>query len=369
MDGGGRVAESLTGPTVPPGALARSRTAPRRGTRAFSGEVDTGSPSENATTQREKSEAQFYQNGIRSRKQIKPARWNPVERLRFSIGNLQRRLRGGAASLLCVRRYRIAAATASIAVIIAGSAFTAVHWGQGPRLVGWFTDARDALANASGFRIRSVAIAGHKHLSRDEVLAIAGVNGRTSLLFLDAAAARAKLKANPWIGDATVQKLFPDQLTITVRERVAFALWQKNNQINVIADDGTVLESYVTRSLVNLPFVVGGGADKRAKEFLTVLARYPDIRKAVQASVFVGKRRWSLKLKNGVDVRLPETGIAHALDQLAAFDREKKLLSRDIVAVDLRVPDRLIVQLSDSAARARDEALKAKRSKPKGGSA
>jgi hypothetical protein len=35
--------------------------------RAFSGEVDTGSPSENAMTQREKSEARFYQNGIRSR--------------------------------------------------------------------------------------------------------------------------------------------------------------------------------------------------------------------------------------------------------------------------------------------------------------
>jgi Flp pilus assembly pilin Flp len=34
--------------------------------RAFSGEVDTGSPSENATTQREKSEARFYQNGSRS---------------------------------------------------------------------------------------------------------------------------------------------------------------------------------------------------------------------------------------------------------------------------------------------------------------
>jgi hypothetical protein len=29
--------------------------------------VDTGSPSENATTQREKSEARFYQNGIRSK--------------------------------------------------------------------------------------------------------------------------------------------------------------------------------------------------------------------------------------------------------------------------------------------------------------
>lgn len=335
MDGGGRVAESLTGPTVVPGALARSRTAPRRGTK----------------------------------KQIRRDRWSPMERLRFRIGNLHRRLRGAATTLWRVRRYRIAGAITFFTVIIAGSAFTAVHWGQGPMLAGWFTEARDALANAGGFRISSVAIAGHKHLSRDEVLAIAGVNGRTSLLFLDAAEARARLKANPWIGDATVQKLLPDQLTITVRERVAFALWQKSGQINVIADDGTVLESYITRSVVNLPFVVGVGADTRAKEFLTVLARYPDLRKAVQVSVLIGERRWSLKLKNGVDVRLPETDIARALDQLAAFDREKKLLSRDIVAVDLRVPDRLIVQLSDSAAQAREEALKAKRPKTKGGSA
>lgn len=335
MDGGGRVAEPLTGPKVAPGASARSRTAPRRGTK----------------------------------KQITPDRWSPMERLRFRIGNLQRRLRGLAFTLLRMRRYRIAAATAIITVSIAGAAFVAHHGGHGPKVVGWFTDLRDTLANASGFRINSVAIAGHKHLSRDEVLAIAGVNGRTSLLFLDAAEARTKLKANPWIGDATVQKLFPDQLTITVRERVAFALWQKDGQINVIADDGTVLESYVTRSVLNLPFVVGDGADLRAKEFLTVLARYPEISKVVQASVLIGERRWSLRLKNGVDVRLPETEIARALDQLVAFDRDKKLLSRDIVAVDLRMPDRLVVQLSDSAAQAREEALKAKRPKTKGGSA
>lgn len=334
MDGGGRVAEPLTGLAVSPGVSARSRTTPRRG----------------------------------SPKQANIVRWSPLTHLAFHIGNLRRRLLGGI-RLVRLRRYRAAAAITAAAVIIAGSAFTAVHGGHGPMLVGWFTDARDALANAGGFRIAAVAIAGHKHLSRDEVLAIAGVGGRTSLLFLDAAEARARLKANPWIGDATVQKLFPDQLTITVSERVAFALWQKDGQINVIADDGTVLESYVTRSVASLPFVVGAGADTRAKEFLAVLSRYQDIRQTVQASVLIGERRWSLRLKNGVDVRLPETDIARALDQLAAFNRENRLLSRDIVAVDLRVPDRVVVQLSDRAAQAREEALKAKRPKAKGGSA
>ena len=41
------------------------------------------------------------------------------------------------------------------------------------------------------------------------------------------------------------------------------------------------------------------------------------------------------------------------------LDRSKKLLSRDIVAVDLRLADRVTVRQSDAAAAVRDEALKA----------
>jgi cell division protein FtsQ len=67
-------------------------------------------------------------------------------------------------------------------------------------------------------------------------------------------------------------------------------------------------------------------------------------------------------------VRLPETGVETALATLVDLDREKKLLSRDITAVDLRLPDRVTVRLSDDAARAREDALKAK-TKKKGGSA
>jgi cell division protein FtsQ len=55
---------------------------------------------------------------------------------------------------------------------------------------------------------------------------------------------------------------------------------------------------------------------------------------------------------------------------LVDLDRSKKLLSRDIVTVDLRLADRVTVRQSDAVAAARDEALKAaekaKKIKPKG---
>ena len=45
------------------------------------------------------------------------------------------------------------------------------------------------------------------------------------------------------------------------------------------------------------------------------------------------------------------------------------MLSRDIAAVDLRLADRVTVRLSDAAAQAREEALKDKKPKKKGGDA
>lgn len=236
-------------------------------------------------------------------------------------------------------------------------------------VVDGFRSARDAAANAAGFRIAAVSLTGTREVSREEILTTAGVTGNASLLFLDADAARAKLMANPWIGDAAILKLYPDRLQISITERQAFALWQKDGRVSVIAADGTVLEPFVEGRYIGLPVVIGKGAAREAREFLDTLARYPDVRTLVRASILVADRRWNLRLLNGIDIRLPETDVDGALKRLVQFDHDKKLLTRDITAVDLRLPDRVTVRLSDAAAQARDEALSANKKRKKGGDA
>jgi len=262
------------------------------------------------------------------------------------------------------------AGVAATALILLGSAgFGVVRGGHVEELSAALSDTRNAIANSAGFRITTVAINGRKQLTQDEVLAIGGVNGRSSLLFLDADAVRDKLKANPWIGDATVLKLYPGRLQIDIVERSAFALWQQDGRLAVIADDGAVLEPYVTRRFVKLPLVVGKGAETRAKDFLSLLDRYPQVRAQTKAAIFVGERRWNLRLSDGLDIRLPENDVGNALAALSTLDKEDKLFSRDIVAVDMRLPDRLTVQLSDDAAKAREDLLKDKKPKKKAGDA
>lgn len=255
-------------------------------------------------------------------------------------------------------------------LLLAGSAaFGIVKGGHLDDFVSALSDTRNALANSAGFRITTVAINGRKQLTQDEVLASGGVNGRSSLLFLDAAAVRDRLKANPWIADATVLKLYPGQLQIDIVERQAFALWQQDGRLSVISDDGTVLEPYLSRRFVALPLVVGKGAETHARDFLALLARYPQVHAVTKAAIFVGERRWNLRLKDGLDIRLPENDVGNALASLSKLDRDDRLFSRDIVAVDMRLPDRLTVQLSDDAAKAREELFKKQQQKKKAGDA
>jgi cell division protein FtsQ len=281
---------------------------------------------------------------------------------------LSRSLRRLTLPLSHMRLPRYTGAVAGMAFLLAACGYGVVKGGHLPAIEAAIKDTGDAAANVLGLRIANVSLSGQRQVSREAIFAAAGVTDHSSLLFLDAGDARARLEAIPWIAEATVRKLYPDRLLITVIEREAFALWQVQGKVSVIAADGTVLSAQVEPRLAALPFVVGNGAAAKARSFLAILDKFPTIRDSVRASIYVAERRWNLKLKNGIDVRLPETEVEGALGVLARLEREKSLLSRDIVAVDLRLPDRLAIRLSDAAAQAREEAVK-KTLKKKGGDA
>lgn len=229
-------------------------------------------------------------------------------------------------------------------------------------------DVADAAANLAGFQVVEVNLTGQNHVTPSEILKTAGIKPSTSILFIHADEARARLEALPWIQSASVRKFYPDRIDIAVTERQAFALWQINGEVKVIARDGTPIAPYSDDPrYVNLPIVVGEGANIKVGAIVDALARMPALAEQVRAAILVAERRWTLKMRSGIDVRLPQEGLEGALMELADLDRDKKILTRDITIVDLRLRDRVVVRLSDAAYQARAEMLKAKAKAKKGG--
>jgi cell division protein FtsQ len=152
---------------------------------------------------------------------------------------------------------------------------------------------------------------------------------------------------------------------VTLEERRAHALWQRNGEIVVVAADGTVIDRLRDDRFAHLPLVVGEGANARTAEYLALVEAAGPLKSRIRAGSLVAGRRWTLKI-DGVDVRLPEQGAEAALARLARLEREQKILDRDLIAIDLRMSDRVVVRLTEEAAAARAEATKKKPTRGKG---
>ena len=90
--------------------------------------------------------------------------------------------------------------------------------------------------------------------------------------------------------------------------------------------------------------VVGEDAPSHTRELLDALASKPEIYKQVAAAVRVGERRWNLKFKNGVELKLPEQNSDEAWKQFTQMEEEHHILSRPIVYIDMRMQDRVFIK-------------------------
>jgi cell division protein FtsQ len=221
---------------------------------------------------------------------------------------------------------------------------------------GWLGRQADRLAEAAyqltadaGFAVDDVLVEGRGRTDPSAILAALRVQRGTPILAIDPRAARARLEALPWVRQATVERRLPKLVYIRLTERNPLALWQLDGKLSVIDRTGEVISGVTAKQFARLPLVVGQGAPHHAAALVAMLDREPDLRPLVTAAVRVSGRRWNLHLRGGIDVRLPETDPAEAWVQLARLEREHGLLGRDVVAIDLRLPGRLVVRKAPDA--------------------
>jgi len=224
--------------------------------------------------------------------------------------------------------------------------------GQTSKIIDLFTGGVERLAVAAGFGVKRVTVEGQLHATDAEITTALRAGPDTILLGFDTDAAKARLEAVPWIRHAQVMRFLPSTLQVVVEERAPYAVWQKDGQTYVVDDEGVVLTRALRDAYPDLLLVVGEGAGKSASQLFAVLARYPDLKEKMLGAIRVGDRRWTMKLKSGVEIMLPDDNVDEALASLTKLEQEHGLLERDIAAVDLRLLDRVTVRLHETASAA-----------------
>jgi cell division protein FtsQ len=206
--------------------------------------------------------------------------------------------------------------------------------------------AGEAVGDA-GFRVRSVDVKGVRHMDSKPVFQIALDQKSMAMPMVDVSAIRERLLQYGWVKDARVSRRLPDTLVIYIVERKPAALWQDQDRLNLIDDQGVVLDRVAISSMPDLPLLIGPGANAQSRNLQALMKQAPTLAPQLESASWVGRRRWDLNFQSGETVALPEgqPEAQAALAKFAKLDKSAGLLGRGIVRIDLRIPGKMVVRL------------------------
>ncbi|MCG2840471.1 FtsQ-type POTRA domain-containing protein [Sandaracinobacter sp. RS1-74] len=198
----------------------------------------------------------------------------------------------------------------------------------------------------AGFVVRQVEITGAVNQPRLSIYREVLQGGSDSMLLTDLPAMRERLKALPWVKEVSIARRWPDRLEIRVAERKPAALWQQHGRIRLIDAEGVPLPAEDLAQFPNLPMLVGAGAQAEVAGLLRLTTAHPELAREMEAALWVGQRRWDMRMKSGETISLPEGPAAEAaLMRFAEIHRETPMFGRGFVRFDLRIPDKMVVRV------------------------
>ena len=246
------------------------------------------------------------------------------------------------------------AALWSIPLVIAAGCYGVGVASRLPVVAAILADTADrlvAVSAACGLVVADIDVEGRETTDAATIMAALGAARGTPILAVSPSRAKDQLESLPWVRSATIERRLPGTLFVRLVERRPLAVWQHGGKQELIDHDGEVIAVADLGPFARLPTLVGEGAAPYAAALIDMLAGEPELAARVTAAVRVGDRRWNLRVDNLTDVLLPEEDPAGAWSRLAQLERINNLLKRDVQAVDLRLPDRLVLRVTSGSSR------------------
>jgi cell division protein FtsQ len=236
-------------------------------------------------------------------------------------------------------------ASVIMAVILVVSVIrSTVPGGMGHESLAGLRETLGDMTASLGLRVsQDVVIEGRANTPEPLLRAAIGISPGDPILGFSLEKIRADVERLSWVEHATVERRLPGLVVVSLQERRPFAIWQNQGKFQLVDRTGQVVNQDISQ-FRKLPLIVGIGAPAAASVILDLLTDRPSLGEKVSASVRIGERRWNLHLTNGTDVLLPEGHEKDALDRLIQLERDHALLDRPMSAIDMRLPDRLVLR-------------------------
>ena len=226
--------------------------------------------------------------------------------------------------------------------------------------------ARSYLSRDSRFRIAgagNIEASGLTQVSRAEMLPVFGEDIGRNIFFVPLSERRKQLEAIPWVAHATVMRLLPDRICVSVVEREPVAFVRQGQQIGLVDAEGVLLTmpaATMAQHHYSFPVVTGiNPRDPKPSRKLR-MAVYERLLGELDANnQHLSEQISEIDLTDPQDARvlMPEQGtdiLAHLGDDqfLDRYQRYKAHIAEwrqqypKLVAVDLRYESQVVLEMT-----------------------
>ena len=153
------------------------------------------------------------------------------------------------------------------------------------------------------------------------------------------------LYQNKWIKDFTIKNDYRNTININIIESSPIGIYFNGDNNLLFDKNGEIIDSVNSNfnSYSHLIKFEGSNSSFNANIFLNSIPFL--FRNEIKKAIFVNNRRWDVKLKNGINLKLAENNI---LDSFNNYEKFYKSVSNQelikIEMIDLRLPKKIILK-------------------------
>lgn len=218
------------------------------------------------------------------------------------------------------------------------------------KIIDTYADLRSQVESRPEFMVNMMVVDGASDIVADGIRQMLPLDFPISSFDLDLEAMRETVASLDPVKSARLYVRQGNVLQVDVVERIPVVLWRNERGLQLLDNEGVLVgPAFVRADWPELPLIVGDGADKYVTEAMDLVAAAEPLSTRLRGLVRMGERRWDVVLDRDQRILLPETEAVQALERVIAMDQAVDMLERDLVAVDLRLPNRPTLRMTDGA--------------------
>jgi len=194
------------------------------------------------------------------------------------------------------------------------------------------------------FPIKEVKIAGIQHVNHDEVQHILLPLVNKGFFSVSVEHIKESLAQLPWVAEASVRRVWPNQIIIQVAEKLPFALW--NNE-QLLSTSGQLFSPARNTFPTDLPHFMGpeGAQLKMMENYAKVSKIMTPLHLKMTRFELSPAHVWSLTLDNGIKVNIGHKDILTRVgDFVKVYPKIIGNRANEVNSVDLRYSNGLAVR-------------------------